>query len=88
MNVNEKTATSLQGLGFEVEVDFVLYHYEEEWGIRWFSNKPMPTDEELEQGYQSYIAQSEARAQLRSSVINKIATNLTSEEKSWLEENL
>ena len=25
---------------------------------------------------------------LRTSVINKIATNLTSEEKAWLEENL
>ena len=33
-------------------------------------------------------AQAEAKAQLRSSVINKIATNLTSEEKLWLEENL
>ena len=30
----------------------------------------------------------EAKAQLRTSVINKIATNLTSEEKLWLEENL
>ena len=26
--------------------------------------------------------------QLRTSVINKIATNLTSEEKAWLEDNL
>ena len=34
------------------------------------------------------IAQAEAKAQLRTSVINKIATNLTSEEKLWLEENL
>ena len=33
-------------------------------------------------------AQAEAKAQLRTSVINKIATNLTSEEKLWLEENL
>jgi len=33
-------------------------------------------------------AQAEAKAQLRTSVINKIATNLTSEEKAWLEENL
>jgi hypothetical protein len=33
-------------------------------------------------------AQAEAKAQLRASVINKIATNLTSEEKLWLEENL
>lgn len=34
------------------------------------------------------IAQQEAREALRQSVINKIATNLTSEEKLWLEENL
>ena len=34
------------------------------------------------------IAKQEAKAQLRTSVINKIATNLTSEEKAWLEENL
>jgi len=33
-------------------------------------------------------AEAEAKAQLRTSVINKIATNLTSEEKLWLEENL
>ena len=32
--------------------------------------------------------QAEAKAQLQASVINKIATNLTSEEKAWLEENL
>ena len=29
-----------------------------------------------------------AKEQLQASVINKIATNLTSEEKAWLEENL
>lgn len=34
------------------------------------------------------IAQQETKAALRTSVINKIATNLTSEEKAWLEENL
>ena len=34
------------------------------------------------------IAQQEAKEAIRSSVINKIATNLTSEEKAWLEENL
>ena len=34
------------------------------------------------------IAQAEAKEQLRTSVINKIATNLTSEEKAWLEDNL
>ena len=30
----------------------------------------------------------EAKEAIRTSVINKIATNLTSEEKLWLEENL
>ena len=30
----------------------------------------------------------EAKEAIRTSVINKIATNLTSEEKAWLEENL
>ena len=30
----------------------------------------------------------EAREAIKTSVINKIATNLTSEEKLWLEENL
>ena len=33
-------------------------------------------------------AQAEAKEAIRTSVINKIATNLTSEEKLWLEENL
>ena len=34
------------------------------------------------------ITRSAEEEQLRASVINKIATNLTSEEKAWLEENL
>jgi len=47
----------------------------------------VPTAEEiaLEEAAE---AEAEAKAQLRTSVINKIATNLTSEEKLWLEENL
>jgi hypothetical protein len=72
MNVNENTATSLQGLGFEVEVDFVLYHYEEEWGIRWLSSEPMPTDEELEQGYQAWINQAEAKAAAKAATEAKL----------------
>jgi hypothetical protein len=88
MNVNENTATSLQGLGFENEVDFVLYHYEEEWGIRWLSSEPIPTDEELEQGYQAWINQREAREALRQSMISKLATTLTPEETALLEELL
>ncbi len=34
------------------------------------------------------IAEEEAKEAIKTSVINKIATNLTSEEKLWLEENL
>ena len=58
----------------------------------WNSDKPQPSITDIEQAEQVYIAeaqaQAEAKAQLRTSVINKIATNLTSEEKLWLEENL
>ena len=49
---------------------------------------PSISQEELDQMEQEAIEIAEAKAQLRSSVINKIATNLTSEEKLWLEENL
>jgi hypothetical protein len=49
---------------------------------------PRYTQEELDRMEAEGIAQAEAKAQLRTSVINKIATNLTSEEKAWLEENL
>jgi hypothetical protein len=45
-------------------------------------------NQEVERLEAEAIAQAEAKAQLRTSVINKIATNLTSEEKAWLEENL
>ena len=34
------------------------------------------------------IAQAETKAQLRTSVINKVSATLTSEEKAWLEETL
>jgi hypothetical protein len=58
----------------------------------WGSDKPQPSVEEIEQAEKVYIAeaqaQAEAKAQLRASVINKIAINLSSEEKAWLEENL
>ena len=58
----------------------------------WNSAQTQPSVAEIESAEQVYIAeaqaQAEAKAQLRTSVINKIATNLTSEEKLWLEENL
>ena len=49
---------------------------------------PLVSPEEKERMDLEAQAQAEAKAQLRTSVINKIATNLTSEEKLWLEENL
>ena len=49
---------------------------------------PLISPEEKERMNIEAQAQAEAKAQLRTSVINKIATNLTSEEKLWLEENL
>ena len=59
---------------------------------KWNSAKPKPSVADIEAAEQAYIAEKiakeEAKAQLQASVINKIATNLTSEEKAWLEENL
>ena len=79
----------LIGLGFKNITDFYLRDdgagvYIEEW----FSAETQPSNSDIESGEQKFNAQQEAKAQLRSSVINKIATNLTSEEKLWLEENL
>ena len=58
----------------------------------WNSPQPQPSVSAIEQAEQVYIAEAQAEAeakeQLRASVINKIATNLTSEEKAWLEDNL
>jgi len=48
----------------------------------------MYTQEELDQMEAESQAQAEAKEAIKTSVINKIATNLTSEEKLWLEENL
>ena len=45
-------------------------------------------NQEAERLQAEVIAQQEAKEAIRTSVINKIATNLTSEEKAWLEENL
>ena len=57
-----------------------------------YTNDDKPTKEwleaELDRQQELYKSKQEAKAQLRTSVINKIATNLTSEEKLWLEENL
>jgi len=50
--------------------------------------EPQYTDQELDQMEAEAQAQAEAKETIRASVINKIATNLTSEEKAWLEENL
>ena len=57
--------------------------------LTWYSDTvPQPTDAEVNAEIALMEEQVEAKAQLRTSVINKIATNLTSEEKAWLEENL
>ena len=45
-------------------------------------------EQEAERLEAEAIAQQEAKEAIKTSVINKIATNLTSEEKLWLEENL
>jgi len=50
--------------------------------------EPQYTEQELDQMEAEAIAQAEAKEAIKTSVINKIATNLTSEEKAWLEENL
>jgi len=53
--------------------------------------EPEYTDQELDQmeaAAQADAEAREAREAIKTSVINKIATNLTSEEKLWLEENL
>ena len=58
----------------------------------WNSDKPVPSVADIESAEQVYIAEAQAKAEakeaIKTSVINKIATNLTSEEKAWLEENL
>jgi hypothetical protein len=81
-------------LGFSPE-EFKLQDDSNGEGVyisEWNSAQTQPSVAEIESAEQVYIteaqAQAEAKAQLRTSVINKIATNLTSEEKLWLEENL
>ena len=87
------TSNGLEGLGFKPFIDFRLQDdgdgvYISEWN----PTQPVPSVAEIEQGEQVYIAeaqaQQEAKEAIKTSVINKIATNLTSEEKLWLEENL
>ena len=57
-----------------------------------YTNDDKPAKEwleaELKRQQELYKSKNEAKEQLRTSVINKIATNLTSEEKAWLEDNL
>ena len=66
--------------------DGIVSAYDDSMGPVVISMPAIAQEEErLEAEAQS---QAEAKAQLRTSVINKIATSLTSEEKLWLEENL
>ncbi len=87
------TSNGLEGLGFKFVIDFSLQDDGDGVYIsKWNPNQPVPSIAEIEQGEQVYIAEAqakqEAKAAIKTSVINKIATNLTSEEKLWLEENL
>ena len=88
------TYRGLMQLGF-TEEEFKLQDDSLGEGVfisEWNSAQPQPSVADIEAAEQVYIAeaqaQAEAKAQLRTSVINKIATNLTSEEKAWLEDNL
>jgi len=75
---------------YEVDGQLVLANDDTYIGGAYTNNAfvPMYTQEELDQMEAEAIAQQEAKEAIRTSVINKIATNLTSEEKLWLEENL
>jgi len=75
---------------YKVDGQLVLANDDAYIGGAYTNNNFIPkhTQEELDQLEAEGIAQAEAKEQLRTSVINKIATNLTSEEKAWLEENL
>ncbi len=84
----------LIGLGFTPE-EFRLQDNSLGEGVfisEWNSDKPIPSTPAIEQAEQVHIAevqaQQEAKEAIKTSVINKIATTLTSEEKLWLEENL
>lgn len=57
--------------------------------LTWYSDTvPQPTDAEVNAEIALMEEQVEAKEAIKTSVINKIATNLTSDEKAWLEENL
>ena len=75
---------------YQVDGQLVLSNDDTYIGGSYTNNAFVPryTQEELDQMEAEAQAQAEAKEQLRTSVINKIATNLTSEEKLWLEENL
>jgi hypothetical protein len=75
---------------YQVDGQLVLSNDDTYIGGSYTNNAFVPrhTQEELDQMEAEAQAEIEAREQLRTSVINKIATNLTSEEKLWLEENL
>ena len=75
---------------YQVDGQLVLANDDTYIGGSYTNNAFVPryTQEELDQMEAEAQAQEEAREAIRASVINKIATNLTSEEKLWLEENL
>ena len=75
---------------YEVDGQLVLANDDTYIGGAYTNNAFVPryTQAELDQMEAEAQAQAEAKEAIRTSVINKIATNLTSEEKAWLEENL
>ena len=75
---------------YEVDGQLVLANDDAYIGGAYANNAFVPryTQEELDQMEAEAQAQAEAREAIKTSAINKIATNLTSEEKAWLEENL
>ena len=87
------SSNGLEKLGFTPNIDFLLQDDGDGVYIKeWNSAQPQPSVADIESAEQVYIAeaiaQQEAKEAIKTSVINKIATNLTSEEKLWLEENL
>ena len=84
-------AVTIDGEELSVPIDPANRHYAaimEQVNSGALTVEPQHTEQELDQMEAEAQAQQEAREAIRTSVINKIATNLTSEEKLWLEENL
>ena len=87
MNMNHEAIYSLYPNVICIEGDDGVYHAMDANGDLVVIDM-VSVNQEAERMEAESIAQQEAKEAIRASVINKIATNLTSEEKAWLEENL